>query len=148
MRDTEVTNTLAERSRIMFIGLLPIRVRPLTLCQVEEIGEMSEDMKGCDDDTDVSDEILSAYTFKRPHDVEMMLDIIVVSLFRRRIFRLLFGRYVKKKIDSKLMKICVSRIKETFDFAFFLSASIFLKGMRKQKKEEETTAHGDSWVES
>lgn len=148
MKETKVTDTLSEKSGFMFVGMLPIRIRPITLYQVEEMGELAEEMSVYDENEIEKSELISSYTFSRKNDVKTLLDVIIVSLFRRRICRFLFGLYVKKRIDSELMKICVLRIKDTFDFAFFFNASIFLRGMKKQKTEEEITALGDSWVES
>lgn len=142
----EVTDTMAERVTLMRIGLLPILARPLTLLQIEEMAELARQMDEADGDYDGT---MTSYTFSHGKDAGLLNRAIVVSLFRKRIWRALFGGYVMKRMDSGTMERCVKRIRETFDFGFFLTSIIFLKGMRRTEKEKtEATALGDSWVES
>ncbi len=142
----EVTDTMAERATLMRIGLLPILARPLTLLQIEEMAELARQMDEADGDYEGT---TTSYTFSHGKDAGLLNRAIVVSLFRKRIWRALFGGYVMKRMDSWTMERCVKRIRETFDFGFFLTSIIFLKGMRRTEKEKtEATALGDSWVES
>lgn len=137
---TKTTDTLSERGKFIRIGLLPIYTRPLTLLQVEEIGEVVEGMSERKD-TDV---VTTSEVFKHAEDARALGEALVISLFRSRIMRLLLGGYVKKRLDSGTMEKCVAHMKNTFDYAFFFAATVFLRGMKRAKEEErkEATAPG------
>lgn len=145
--NTKITDTLSERPEIIMIGLLPIVSKPLTYLQIQEIGEKAEKMGEYEV---MKGETLSEYTFKNSKAASLLMDSVIISLFRSKINRFIFRRYVKKHLDSKTMKRCVGRIQESFDFAFFFNSTVFLRGMKRKKKEmteTEATAHGHSWEE-
>ena len=140
------TDTLSEEGKVIVVGLLPIYAKPLTLLQVQELGEISEKLG----EYDVNDEeYISSYVFNNSRNVGLVADAIVVALFRSKVNRFLLGWYVKKHLDTTTYKKCFEQIRSTFDFGFFFTSSVFLRGMRrKAKMENNQTAHGDSWVES
>lgn len=146
MNEHRTTETLSERSEVVRIGLLPIISKPLTLLQVQELGEIAEQMG--EDDPD-PDQLLSDYAFHNSRAAKLLSDAIVVSLFRRRLSRWLFGGYVRRHLNSNAMRRCMARIRGTFDFGFFFNSTIFLRGMRRKRTAETSeTLRGDSWVES
>jgi hypothetical protein len=135
----QTTDTISERGKFIRIGILPIYARPLTLLQVEEIGEVVEGMSEIKD----TDPVITSEVFKRVEGAKALGEVLVISLFRSRIMRLLLGGYVKKRLDSDTIKKCVAHMKDTFDFAFFFTATVFLRGMKRTKEErDEATALG------
>ncbi len=147
--DTNTTDALSEKSSFVMVGMLPIVVKPLTVLQVQRIGEIAEAM-GEYEETD--DDLLTRYAFRNNREAGLLADAVVVSLFRSRINRFLFGGYVKRHLDSKTLRKCVTIMRDNFDFRFFFQGTVFLRGMRRKRTEKETegqaTARGGSWVES
>lgn len=139
-----VADTLAERGRVVLVGMLPIYARPLTLLQVQEIGEIAQGMGEFDGGRN---ELLSQYAFKSSREAGLLIDAVVVALFRGRLNRLLLGWYVRKHLDSKALRACVALIADNFDYSFFFTSTIFLRGMKRREKEDDSR-RGESWVES
>lgn len=138
--DTKTIDTLKERGKFFLVGMLPIYARPLTLSQVIEIGEISGMMEETDIDASKG---VAKFAFDSPLDVECTQEIALIALFRNKALRRMFGWYIKKKMNTRTLKKCMSIVYETFDFAFFFNASIFLRGVKRINGGKETEAvHG------
>lgn len=147
--ETKVADALAERGTWIKVGAIRIYAKPLTMLQVQEIGELVSKIK-CDLNQQ-SDMSISNFAFDAHEDVGTMSEVFVIALFRRKIFRRLFGSYVKRHLTSESYKTIFTHINSAFDYSFFLTSLIFLKGTTQKKKKEaedtnQATAHGE-WSE-
>lgn len=141
--DTKTIDTITEKGRFLLIGALPLYVRPLTLSQVIEIGEITSNMSELDADFDLSNIYKSI--FDNTVETECVQEVALIALFRSRMIRKLLGWYVKSVMSTKTLKKCMEVIHETFDFAFFFETSIFLRGMRQiTRGKKEEIHHGES----
>lgn len=127
--DTKTIDTITEKGRFFLIGLLPLHVRPLTLSQVIEIGEITSYMNEAGDVKDGKD--IFKFAYNSPIDVECLQEIALVAIFRNKIKRKMFGWYVRKRMNTRTLKKCMSMVFESFDYAFFFNASVFLRGVTK-----------------
>ena len=129
---TKTTETLSEKSVWLLIGLLPIRVKPLNLRQITEVGELAlmiEDVK-----LDM-EQLLSTFLFSRGKELPIIEEISLKVLFRERWKRFLFGGYIKKRLTTKQLKKVISILEMSVDYRFFLNSLIFLRGMKMKTKE-------------
>ena len=113
----------------------------MTLSQVIEIGELASNMSELD-----SEEMnnLFRHVFTNTVETECMQEVALIALFRSRIFRKVFGWYIRRKLNTKTLKKCWSVIHDTFDYAFFFDSTVSLRGMKWTRKEQtEETAPGD-----
>ena len=151
-KDTKTADTMIEKPYRMRVGMFLFKVRPLNMSQVIEIGELASYMKEFDAENENGN--IARYAYKNTEDVELIQDIAVIAMFRNRLKRRIFGRYVKKRLTTYVLKQCFTAIYDTFDYAFFFTSSIFLRGVaatQRKNEEEETekeTPRGESWVES
>lgn len=137
--NTKAIDTIEEKGSFFLIGMLPVYARPLTLSQVIEIGEISAYMREAGEIKDGRD--IFKFTFDSPIDVECLQEIAVVALFRSRLKRKVFGWYVRRKMNTRTLKKCMSVVFETFDYAFFFNASISLRGVKKIVGVKATETH-------
>lgn len=152
-KDTKTADTMIEKPYRMRVGMFLFKVRPLNMSQVIEIGELASYMKEFDVKEEANGTVVS-YAYKNTEDVEIIQDIAIIAMFRSKWKRRLFGGYVRKRLTTRILKQCFTAIYDTFDYAFFFTSSIFLRGvaeMTGNKKEEgdsRETPRGESWVES
>lgn len=141
--NTLTTDTLNERGRLIRVGILPLYVRPLTLSQVIEIGEVSAYMKEFDAD-EAKNEMMAKYAFSNTMDIECVQEIAIIAVFRRKFMRRLFGWYIKRNLTSAVLKRIMPIIFDTFDYAFFFTSTLFLSGVKKVAGMKGTdSARGD-----
>jgi len=138
----KVAETLGEKSAFIRVGWLPIRIRPLTLHQIFEMGALANDidMKGLESLKQFN---ILQQMMEHSNDAEIITKIAVVCLFRKRWKRWLFGRYVRKRIQLEHWAKITSFIATTFDGNFFLTSIIFLS-RAKTLTEPQTTVRGHS----
>lgn len=129
---TKTTETLSEKSVWLLIGLLPIRVKPLNLRQITEVGELALMIDDVMLDTE---QLLSTFLFSRGKELPIIEEISLKVLFRERWKRFLFGRYIKKRLTTKQLKKVISILEMSVDYRFFLNSLIFLRGMKMKTKE-------------
>lgn len=134
-RQTKTADTLMERGYFMRVGLLPIYVKPLTLGQVIEIGELSSYLEEYDMDEEPSN--MAKFAFRHSMDVETLQEIALVAVFRSKFKRKIFGWYIRKRLNTRILKDCLKAVFNTFDYAFFFSSTIFLKEMKRKKKAKK-----------
>lgn len=131
---TRTTDTLGERGKWIKIGILPVYARPLTLLQVQEIGE---EMNTIDTEGFEAYQTSSGYILHHPEQAKAINNAIIKSLFRKPWKRFLFGRYVLNHLNSEVFKEVFANLQASFDYDFFLAGLIFLQGT-KTKKENQT----------
>lgn len=143
---TRTADTITERGYFVFVGILPIYVRPLTFGQVVEIGELASMLEDYDAETDTKN--MAKYVIEHTADVELLQEIAIIALFRSKIKRRLFGWYIRRHMNTRNYKKAFKAIYGTFDYAFFFTSSLFLKEIKKTvgMKSDTETPHGGSWV--
>lgn len=134
--NTQTTDTLAERGKVIRVGFLPIYARPLTLLQVQEIGEEMEavDIKDIEEKEYKTE---SAFVLTHPENAKAMANAVVKALFRKKWKRRLLGGYIKNHLTSKTFSEVYASIQASFDYNFFILGLIFLQGTAKKKEEKE-----------
>lgn len=146
-KETKTTDTLTEKSYWIRIGIFFFKVKPLNLSQVIEIGELTGYLKEFEGDKVPN---VARYIFSNIEDVEVVQDIVLIAIFRSKFKRKLYRRYIQKRLSTKVVKDAFKAIYDTFDYAFFFTSLIFLRGvaeMTANKKSDKETVHGESWVE-
>lgn len=139
----KVADALSERSKWLRIGLLPIKVRPLTLSQIYDMGVAANDVNG--DDLQTEDKVnIIAVLMKHAKDAKAMQDVFLVCAFRKRWKRWLFGRYLRNHLTVEHFNILLTIIATTFNANFFLTSIIFLSQTKIMTEPSPTTPHGQS----
>lgn len=145
-KETRTADTITEKPLWLLIGLLPIRVRPMTLAQIWEIGENVSKVKEID-----IEGTFNPYQkmFSMWSDAKQINAIVPLILFRSRWARFLFGRYVKKRMTMKRYKAIIEYAALSFDATFFLTNMSFLRGCKETTKTNtnEAIALGDLLAE-
>lgn len=128
----------AERPIIVFFGCIPFIVRPITLTQIWEIGNVVKDMAQIE--REKIEKIMSdvAAVLSYSNEGVNIGNIIVLFMFRSSWMRWLFGSYVKKRLTVKRHKKIQNFMARTMDPAFFLSTIIFLRGIAELTKPTNT----------
>lgn len=134
LEDNEkVKDTLLEKGFKMRFGILQINVKPLTLAQVQEIGALAgglgtngDELKEMQFAEGLSD--LAKYG-------DLINDICLVVLFRSQSKRGLLGNFIKKRLTSDHYKKLIGWLYQTFDFGFFLTSLVFMRGIKTKTKE-------------
>lgn len=139
----KVADTLSERSKWMRVGLMPIKIKPLTLSQIYDMGAAGNDVNGDDLQTDEKVNIIGVL-MKHAKDAKAMQDIFLVCAFRKKWKRWLFGHYLRSRLTVKHFNILLSIIATTFNANFFLTSIIFLSQTKIITNPSQTTPHGQS----
>lgn len=137
LEDNErVRDTLLENGFKMRVGVLPIMVKPLTLAQVQEIGALSG---GLGAEWDELKEMRFADGLSNlAENGDLISEICLVILFRSQRKRWLFGNYIRKRLTSEHYKELMGWLYRTFDFGFFLTSLVFMRGIRTKTKDGES----------
>lgn len=136
----KVAATLLEKATTIKVGLLRIKVKPLTLGQIFEMGEYSHDIKELHLETvkkmNVM-QILLAHT----EDAKAMCEIFIICAFRNHWARKVFGGYIRHHLTIMHFNDLVKYISMSFNANFFLTSISFLS-QTKIMTEPTTTARG------
>lgn len=142
-----VADVLAEKPALIRVGLFLFKLRPLTLGQIYEMGAAANDINA-DDLEDSGDQVkrvrIMAALINHHKDAKAMERIFVICLFRKRWKRLLFGRYVAKRLTMDKFQQLVTYISTSFNANFFLTSIIFLRQATTMTEPSQTTALGPS----
>lgn len=137
----KVAETLTERSVWMRIGWLPIRLRPLTLGQIYEMGEFVDGMEaeGLDakEKFNVVAEMLARYK-----SAPLMQETFLVCAYRRRWVRRLFRGYILGRLTIRKFQKALSVITDSYSANFFLTSIIFLHQTKPMTEPKQTTPLG------
>lgn len=134
-------DTVEERSVWILIGLLPIRLRPLTLGQIYEMGQFACDMEASGLDLKARI-VASAEMLARWKSARLMQEVFLVCAFRRHWKRRLFRRYVLNRLTVGKFQRAVAMITDSFTANFFLTSIIFLSQTNMMSEPNPTTRHG------
>lgn len=140
----KTSNTISEKPMYIRFGWLVFKIKPATLLQIYEAGsELEEtnslDLKGKINPVEV---LLKSYK-----DIDIASKIVVILMFRSLLCRLLFGRFVRHRLDMYKYQKIMDYSVLSFNATFFLTNFTFLKGVREVTKPTNTpeaTARGDS----
>lgn len=143
----EVANTLSEKGIWVRIGFLPFRLRPITLAQIYEMGAIANDINADGLEEKKKIKIL-AETIAHYDDARIMSKVFVICLFRSLLMRFLFGWYIRHNLTMREYEKLITFESTSFNINFFLTSIIFLKKTTTMTNPNQTTAHGQQWVES
>lgn len=132
-----VADTIGERPTIIWFGMLPFFVSPITYNQIWDIGEITKDLPNITQDkinglSDVSATLLFH------EESGKMAEIAVLTMFRSSCMRWLFGGFIKKRLTVRRYKKLQDYMAKTMDATFFLHTIIFLKGLNEITKTTNT----------
>lgn len=128
----------AERPIIVFFGCIPFLVRPITLTQIWEIGNIVKDMTPIEKEKveNIISDVAAVLSYS--NEGASIADIVVLFMFRSTWGRWLFGNFVKKRLTVKKHKKIQNFMARSMDPAFFLSTIIFLRGITELTKPTNT----------
>lgn len=137
----KTADTLLERSVWVRIGLLPIRLRPLTLGQIYEMGQFTCEMN--DEGIDPKKRIVaSAEMLSRYDNAPLMQEVFMVCAFRTPWIRRVFRRYILRRLTVGKFQKAIEVITNSYTANFFLTSIIFLHQTTKISEPNQTTHLG------
>lgn len=138
-------NTISEKSIWVLFGWVPFRMKPLSLEQIWQIGELVQKCNKIDLQGEfyAIERMLESYK-----DIKILQDVVVKAIFRGSLARFLFGWYIRKKTTMKTYQRVISFCAMSFNAPFFFQSMSFLRGALKvTMNTREAQAHGDSLEE-
>lgn len=139
-QENKTSSVLAEKAIWVRFGLIPFRIRPLTLAQIWEIGEKVQECKQLEVEGrfNAIEKMLSAH-----QDIRTLQKIVVKAVFRSSVARFLFGWYIRKHTTMKRYKQVISFCSQSFNAPFFFQSLLFLRGAKQvTMNTHEATRHG------
>lgn len=142
----KTADALTERSVWVRIGFLPIKIRPLTLGQIYEMGVFVNDIDT--GDIDLKDKVNTiAAMLAKYKNVPLMQEVFLITAYRRRWKRWIFRRYILKRLTLKHFEKAMEVITNPFTANFFLTSIIFLHQTKPMTEPKPTTPRGQQWEE-
>lgn len=139
----KVSDALSERSKWIKVGLIWVKVRPLTLWQIYEMGTAANEING--DDLREGEKINTiAMLLKHGMDAKAMVDVFCVCAFRKRWKRWLMKHYLKRRLTVEKFSELITILAATFNPNFFLTSIIFLTQTKIMTEPSQTTPLGQS----
>ena len=132
---------ITEKPILVFFGMIPFFVRPMTMAQIWQIGEKIGDI----DEIEIEGEF-NPYqkVFSMFKDVKSANEITPIIVFRSRVMRKIFGGFIRKRMTMKKYNELLQYASLSFDASFFLQSITFLKGCSQTTMNtKEATALGD-----
>lgn len=139
-----VADVLGERPVIIWFGLLPFFVKPITYNQIFDVGEITQKLPHVTQDKVQGLSEVSA-TLLFYEESKKVADIAVLIMFRSTWMRKLFGPFIKKRLTVSKYKKLQNYLAKMMDASFFLQTIIFLRGLNeitKTTNTPEVIAHG------
>lgn len=141
-QENKTSSVLAEKAIWVRFGLIPFRIRPLTLAQIWEIGEKVQECNQLEVEGrfNAIEKMLSAH-----QDIRTLQKIVVKAVFRSSVARFLLGWYIRKHTTMKRYKQVISFCSQSFNAPFFFQSMIFLRGAKQvTMNTHEAPLHGAS----
>lgn len=136
----KVAKALCEAAIHIKVGRLSFKVKPLTLMQIYEMGVFANDMPK--PSWHGGDKInIIQKMFERNEDARLMCEIFIVCAFRKKKWRWLWGKYIRKHLDIIAFNELIKFISGSFNANFFLTSITFLT-QTKIMTEPRTTPLG------
>lgn len=137
----QTADVLLEKAVWTRVGLLPLRIRPLTLGQIYEMGEYTCQMEA--ENLDLKARIVaSAEMLARYKSAKLMQEVFLICVFRKRWKRRLLRRYILNRLTIKKFQKAVEVITNAYSANFFLTSLIFLHQTNTITEPSQTTALG------
>ena len=138
---SKVASALTEKSTWMSVGLLPIRLKPITLGQIFEMGEYVNDINS--EGLSVNARINTiAEMLLKYKNAPLMQEIFIVCAFRSRWMRKIFRRYILKRLTVGHFQKVIEHITKAYTANFFLTSIIFLHQTKPMTEPKQTTPLG------
>lgn len=140
----KTSDTISEKPIVIWFGLIPYIVKPMTLAQIYAIGGVVESMEEIDLNGNFN---AIAKMLQRYDDINRCANIVTLMVFRSHLMRKLFGWHVKRNLTMKKYQRVIEYGALSFRAAFFLTSFSFLKGVKETTKmtnTAEATTRGDS----
>ena len=108
---------ITEKPIFVFFGMIPFLVRPMTLAQIWQIGEKIGDIEEINIEGEFNPYQKVFSMFK---DVKNANEITPIIVFRSRLMRRIFGRFIRKRMTMKKYNELLQYASLSFDASFFL----------------------------
>lgn len=134
------TNTFSEKGTWIRFGLLPFYVRPMTLKQIWEIGELVNkcELIELQGKFNAIEQLL-----KHSKDLKKIQKVVKIAVFRSSLWRFLLGWYLTQKTTMGKFQEVITFCAKSFDAPFFFQSMISLRGAKKvAMNTHEAQAHG------
>lgn len=139
----KVANTLAERSNWIKVSWMCIRIKPLTLSQIYDMGAAASEINS--NDLQVTDKVnIIALLMKHAKDAKALQDVFLVCAYRKKWKRSLFGKWLRNKLTVEHFNRLLAIIAATFNANFFLTSIIFLSQTKIMTEPSQTIPLGQS----
>ena len=137
----KTANVLMEKSVWVRIGWLFIKIKPLTLGQIYEMGEFTCQME--DKGLELNQRVMVvAEMLLRYKNAKWMQEVFLVAAFRKQWKRRLFRKYILNRLTMSIFEKAMEVITNAFTANFFLTSIIFLRQTNQISEPNSTTAHG------
>lgn len=131
-----ISRTINEYGQWVRIGWIPFHMRPVTYGQIVEISACVSTMDGISEE-DTGTQL--GVAMRHGADAEAVARIASIMIFRSRLLRFFFRRYIRNHITTSKVSTMLKYLYKSIDPDFFLTTIIFLKGIN-QTKPTKTTA--------
>lgn len=141
----KTTKVITEKPMWIHIGFFWFLLKPLTLAQIWELGSYLENVE--DIEIKNGNNTVVAETLNHHRAMKSCAEMMKIILFRGRLKRWLFGRYIKNHITMAQYKKVMEYSFISMQASFFLTSFTFLKGIKTITNPTNTsdpTALGDS----
>lgn len=138
----KVIKALTEATIKLWVGKLPIILRPITFAQIYEMGACAHDIKPID--IEEGDKVNTMHELFAHHkDAKAMGEIFLICAYRKEWKRRLFRKYILSRLTINEFNELVKFISTSFNANFFLTSINFLS-QAKIMTEPTMTHHGQS----
>lgn len=131
----KITQVLKEEPVVVRVGVLRCRIKPLTLCQIYEVGTLANDIKPLElkegNKINVIQQML-----EHGNDAKILTDIFIVCAFRKKIMRKIFSGYIRKRLKIEHVNELIKYLSISFNINFFLTSITFLKQIKKMTEPQ------------
>ena len=144
----KTTNVITEKPIWVHVGFFWFLLRPLTMAQIWELGSYLSNVEGIEIRN--KNNTVIAETLAHHKAMESLAGMMKILLFRGKVKRWLFGRYIKNHITMAEYKKIMEFSFISMQASFFLTSFTFLGGIRTITSPTSTndpTALGDSLEE-
>lgn len=139
--EKKTSEVITEKGIWVMFGCIPVRIKPLTLSQIWEIGEI---VSKCEI-VELNGKFNAIEKMLSYHDeLKRLQEIVIKAVFRGSVARFLFGRYIKGKTTMNVYKQVIAFCAQSFDAPFFFQSMNFLRGSKEvTMNTREVRARGD-----
>ncbi len=141
-QEKKTSAVLTEKGIWVRFGFIPFYIRPLTLAQIWEIGELIQQCKAVELQGSFNpiEKMLESHK-----DLHFLQKVVIKAIFRGSVARLLLGWYIRKRTTMERYKRVITFCAKSFDAPFFFQSMTFLRGAKRvTMNTHEAQVHGDS----